>query len=210
MILSLNRRNGRRRTGQSMTDLAKRPLQVEALEPRHLLAASAIISEFMASNDSTLLDGDGNSSDWIELYNPTDQIIDLSGWHLTDDSTNLNKWPFPTSAQSLLQPGDHLLVFASGQATETYIDPAGYLHTDFKLGASGEYLGLTDANENIVFDFGSQYPQQITDVSYGHSFETLTLVGPNDTTSALVPTDGSLDAGRSWTQLAFNDSALAE
>ena len=34
----------------------------ESLEPRCMLAANPIILEFMASNDSTLLDGDGNSS----------------------------------------------------------------------------------------------------------------------------------------------------
>ncbi len=161
----------------------------------------------MASNDATLLDGDGNSSDWIELYNPTDQAINLSGWHLTDDSTNLNKWTFPASPQSLLQPGDFLVVFASGQDSETYVDPAGYLHTDFKLSSMGEYLGLTDADENIVFDFGDAYPQQVTDVSYGPSFETLTLVGPTNTTSAFVPTDGSLDAGLVWTTVNFDDNA---
>ncbi len=30
-----------------------------------------VISEFMASNTNTLLDKDGRSSDWLEIYNPT-------------------------------------------------------------------------------------------------------------------------------------------
>ena len=39
----------------------------ELLEPRHLLAASVVISEFMASNDTGIRDEDHDRSDWIEL-----------------------------------------------------------------------------------------------------------------------------------------------
>ena len=34
-----------------------------------------VISEFMASNDDSLNDGDGDSSDWIEIWNSTTEII---------------------------------------------------------------------------------------------------------------------------------------
>lgn len=53
------------------------------------------INEFMASNSNTLDDGDGESSDWIELYNAGPGPVDLSGWSLTDSANNLNKWEFP-------------------------------------------------------------------------------------------------------------------
>ena len=43
----------------------------EPLEQRHLLAASAVISEFLASNAAGILDQDGNHSDWIEIQNTT-------------------------------------------------------------------------------------------------------------------------------------------
>ena len=121
----------------------------------------------MASNDETLLDGDGNSSDWVELYNPTPAAIDLTGWHLTDDATNLDKWTFPSLPQSVLDPGEYLVVFASGQLIETYVDPGGNLHTDFRLSAGGEYLALTDPAQAIVQEYAPLYPPQQTDVSYG-------------------------------------------
>ena len=69
--------------------------------------------------------------------------------------------------QSILNPGEHLIVFASGQATDDYVDPAGFLHTNFRLSASGEYAGLTDPFENVVHDYGPEYPPQQSDVSYG-------------------------------------------
>jgi predicted extracellular nuclease len=108
------------------------------------MVLAPVINEFMASNDGALLDGDGQSSDWIEIYNPTNESIDLTGWHLTDNSGNLDKWTFQPHASSILNPGEYLIVFASGQTVETYIDPGGFAHTDFKLSASGEYLALTD------------------------------------------------------------------
>ena len=38
---------------------------------------TAIISEFMASNLEALEDDDGDSSDWIEFYNPTGSDLSL-------------------------------------------------------------------------------------------------------------------------------------
>ena len=65
-------------------------------------AAGVVISEFLTLNGSKkplgpggLLDDDGDSSDWIELHNPTDGAIDLKGWYLTDDPNDLTRWRFP-------------------------------------------------------------------------------------------------------------------
>ena len=69
--------------------------RLEALEPRRLLAGDPIINEFLASNRDVLDDGNGNSSDWIEILNAGDAPIDLRGWHLTDDPRRLTKWQFP-------------------------------------------------------------------------------------------------------------------
>ena len=49
----------------------------ESLEPRNLLAASAVISEFLASNSTNIVDQDGNHSDWIELQNTTTSAVNL-------------------------------------------------------------------------------------------------------------------------------------
>ena len=70
-------------------------------------AENVIISEFMASNKDTLLDGNGNPSDWIELYNAGDVPVNLAGWHLTDDVLDLTKWTFPGV---VLAPGQFLRV----------------------------------------------------------------------------------------------------
>src|SRR5438876_7130768 len=47
-------------------------------------ADNVFISEFMAVNDSTLADEDGDFSDWIEIHNGGTNSINLDGWFLTD------------------------------------------------------------------------------------------------------------------------------
>jgi hypothetical protein len=191
----------------------RRARSFEQLEPRLFLANQPLITEFMASNGS-LVDGDGLTSDWIEIYNPTTQGIDLAGWHLTDEADNLDKWTFPAVQQSMLDPGEYLIVFASGQDTETYIDPSGNLHTDFALSADGEYLALTDQNDTIIHEYAPAYPRQVHDVSYGllPNTSTITLIDHSDATSAFVPANSSLDApsinvAPAWTLPGFNDTS---
>ena len=57
----------------------------------HGATGTVIISEFMASNATGILDEDGNTSDWIELYNTGAAQVNLAGWRLSDDSANLSK-----------------------------------------------------------------------------------------------------------------------
>ena len=74
------------------------------------VSGQVVINEIQASNRVTIADIDGDSSDWIELYNTSDAPYDIGGHGLSDDSTNLLKWVFPPY---LMQPGEHLLVWLS-------------------------------------------------------------------------------------------------
>ena len=78
------------------TQRCTKRLRGEILETRNVLTGLPIITEFMASNQAVLLDGSSppESPDWIELYNPGDQSIDLKDWYLTDDPSDLTKWKF--------------------------------------------------------------------------------------------------------------------
>ena len=191
-----NRRAGRRHPPAG--------LRVEPLEPRRLLAAVPVIAEFMADNDDTLIDGDGRSSDWIEVHNAGDAPVDLAGWHLTDDAADLTRWTFP-SVQ--LDAGGFLVVFASGQAVQDYVDPAGNLHTNFQLDRNGEYLALVEpGGATVASQFaadGADYAEQFEDVSHGTGTEvTVTsLLAAGAAAQALVPVDGSLAAA--WTLPGF-------
>jgi len=120
------------------------------------------INEFMASNGSTLLDEDSDASDWIEVYNDSASSVDLAGWTLTDDSSNLQKWTFPSVS---LDAGDYLMVFAS---SKNRTNPAAELHTSFKLSSGGEYLALVEpGGTQVAFVYEPTYPEQRQDISYG-------------------------------------------
>lgn len=163
-----------------------------------MLSASPVISEFVASNNSSFADGFGEDPDWIEIHNPTDSSIDLVGYHLTDDPANLTKWEFPTS--TIVDPGGWLVVFASSRET---IDPAGYHHTNFNLAAGGGYLALTAPDQSILSEFGSggtSYPPQITDISFGVTGTV--LVDGRHVSELLIPADDLL--GESWTSNSFD------
>jgi hypothetical protein len=132
--------------------------------------SSVVINEFVASNRRGLTDGDGNASDWIELYNGGAGPVSLSGWYLTDERDQPQKWPFPPTA--ILPARGYLVVFASGQATENYVDKQGYLHANFALAREGEYLALTGPDAAVVYEYAPAFPAQQTDVSYGLSGNT--------------------------------------
>jgi hypothetical protein len=190
--------------GVNMGDFALLAGNWQKFEP-HLL-----ISEFMARNNSTLLDGNGKSSDWIELYNPTDTAVNLGSWYLTDNDANLTKWKFPDSLT--IEAGEFLIVFASGKTKELYpdnypyLDPAGYYHTNFNLNKDGGYIALTtNYNNNITVIHQHTYPLQLTDISYGLSQFAEKLVPTGAVASYHVPTIS--DSGADWTSLSFDDSS---
>ncbi len=164
------------------------------------------INEFMAVNDSGIDDGDGNRSDWIEIHNAGPGEADLSGYYLTDSAGNLTKWRFPSGV--VLPDGGFLLVFASGQNADGYVDGAGYLHTNFRLSSSGEYLGLIGPDgETVVDDFAPAFPFQFSDIPYGvyqGGGSSADAIAGSDA-AWLVPTDGSL--GTTWTAPSFAQGA---
>lgn len=134
------------------------------LRTKTLFAESGkiVISEFMAINSNTIDDEDGDDSDWLELYNPGDNPINLNGWYLTDNPDNLVKWEIPNIT---LNANEYLLIFASEKKRN---DPASNLHTNFKLSGSGEFLALVEPDgTTISFSYGESFPAQRKDISYG-------------------------------------------
>jgi len=87
-------------------------LAVALFKPAISAEAQPVINEFMASNTTTIMDEDKEYPDWIELYNPTDSSIDLTGYGLSDRPDNPYKWIFQNI---ILYPGEYKLVFASGK-----------------------------------------------------------------------------------------------
>lgn len=142
-----------------------------SISPPDPYSNSVTISEFVADNPGpvvlpgSVVDMDGDSSDWIELHNPG-PTADLSGWKLTDDPLVPDKWTFP--AGTLLGWNSRLLVFASGKSRRLN---GVELHTNFKLSNSG-FLQLSrpaPSGPDVVLSAFNTYPSQNTRASYGNS-----------------------------------------
>lgn len=164
------------------------------------------ITELVASNDHSLLDYDGASSDWLEIYNSGADTVNLGGMHLTDSAGNKTKWTFP--ANTMLPGGGYQIVFASNKNT---VKPNGELHTNFAMSADGEYLGLIDVDGVTVIDqYFPKFPAQFEDISYGRAMNPTgasnVLVASNAPSKSLIPTSSIYDT--TWKSTTFNDSVF--
>ena len=117
-----------------------------------------VINEFMASNNSSETDPQGQYDDWIEIYNHGPYAIDIGGMYITDDFSAPTKWQIPPV--TIIGPGVYLLIWADNDITDTG------LHTNFKLDSNGEEIGLFDSDGITLID-SVTFPNQTTDISYG-------------------------------------------
>ena len=164
-----------------------------------------LISEFLAANVNGLLDRDGDASDWLEVLNATAATVNLAGWHLTDDATDLAKWTFPATN---LGPGRILLVFASAKNRAV---SGAELHTNFQLDQAGEYLALVRPDGvTVEFAYDPVFPPQQPDVSFGISsaVTTIGLVGDGKAVRWRVPANPA-DRPADWASVLFDDSGWA-
>jgi hypothetical protein len=109
----------------------------------------AKINEVMVENTATLADASGAfPPGWIEIFNPTEEEINLGGVALSDDLIDARKWLFPCIPESVLPPGGFLVVFADGDA-----DEPDDLHASFVLDPDGFLqLALNGGSELFFFD----------------------------------------------------------
>lgn len=153
-----------------------------------------VINEFMASNDATYADQDEEFDDWIELYNNGTASIDMSGYQLSDDPSDVTPWAFP--AGTVIDAGAYLIIWADND------DEQEGLHAGFKLSASGESVSLWDDAGELLDQIS--YTDQTTDISFGRfpngtgDFITMTIPTPN------AENDGTTGVEEDLVNEAFN------
>jgi len=121
--------------------------------------AQVIINEVQADNTFTLPDEDLDYPDWIELYNPSNDTVDITDFQLSDRTPDM-KWRFP---YTVIPPKSFIIVFASGK-NRAFPN----LHTNFKLSAAGETLYLTDPIFSLHID-SVRLPELSPNISLGRS-----------------------------------------
>ncbi len=132
------------------------------------------ISEFLASNQQTNKDPQGEFEDWIELFNHGNTDIELSGMYLSDDKDNPFKWKIPSG--TIIKAGDYLIIWADEDEGDEG------LHANFKLSKGGETISLI--KDNTIVD-QIEFGPQVSEVSSGR------LTGHTGKLENLSPTPGA-------------------
>jgi hypothetical protein len=128
----------------------------------HEMGIPLVINEFMASNNNSASDPQGEYDDWVEIYNAGNYAINIAGMYLTDDLSIPTKWRILGAyrAETIIPAGAYLLIWADDDTTD-----AG-LHTNFKLDANGEEIALFDIDGSTLID-SIVFGDQTADISYG-------------------------------------------
>ena len=137
-----------------------------------------VINEFVAQNQTGVVDEAGQHEDWLELYNTSNQPVDVSGMWLTDDLTQL-KWPIPTG--TVIPAEGVLSVWCDEDGTQ------GPMHANFKLSSGGEEIGLFNPAGTALHD-SFVFGQQTVDVATGRLYD-----GQQIWTTLPTPTHNALN-----------------
>lgn len=154
--------------------------------------ADVVINELMASNTSGPQDEAGEFEDWIELYNRSDNQVDLSGAFISDNISNVQKFELP--AGTIMDPKSYLIIWADENQSQ------GPLHTNFKLSAGGEWVGLSNSQGDIIDSV--RYLEQTEDLSFSRI--------PNGTGPFVIkkPTFGTNNETTAIGEIFENNQAL--
>lgn len=142
-------------------------------------SSKIVINEICAKNTSFAA-ADGNFYDWIELYNPTESAVNISGYGLSDNDANPYKFTFPDN--TVINGGERLVVFCDSKLAGL----TGQLVAPMGLSTNGETVVLTDKDGAAVdtVTFGVME----ADITYGRvpdgsdefAFMNMTPDAPNE------------------------------
>ncbi|MBR6180450.1 MAG: lamin tail domain-containing protein [Prevotella sp.] len=124
-----------------------------------LLGVALVINELMASNAGSVMSPAYNFDSWIELYNPTEQPVNLSGMYLSNDAYNLKQWRMPSNVGTVPAKG-YLVVWLGSDDIKSNQAP-------FKLDCDGGVICLSDRDGQLVTSV--EYPEAMSRTSWART-----------------------------------------
>jgi len=144
-----------------------------------ILYSEIVINEFLAGNDTCCGADifDGNTEDFVELYNHGADPININGWGFSDTDGLVTT----TAPDTSIAPGGYLVLWYTG-------DNNGFPEVNEKLSKDGETIYIADADGNSIvsYDFGPQ----TDDISYGRNPD-----GSDTWEYFLIPSPGFSNVG---------------
>jgi hypothetical protein len=121
------------------------------------------LNEIQPNNVTGPQDNFGDRDPWVELYNSGGTVVDLTGYYLSDNYTNLTRWPFPGA--TTLNPGQFRLVWLDNEPGET---SGTNLHANFRASSTSGSVVLANVSGSVttIVDYLNYAPIN-NDCSYG-------------------------------------------
>lgn len=121
-----------------------------------LFSIVLIINELMAANLGTVMSPATNFDSWIELYNPTEQDIDLGGMYLSDDNDNLRLWQMPADMGVVPANGFKVVWLGSNNIKSN--------QAPFSLNCDGDTIFISDRQGQMFTS--AVYPKAMSRTAY--------------------------------------------
>ncbi len=107
-----------------------------------VLYGGIVFNELMLSNDGAYPDKNGQFYDYCELYNNTDIAIDLEGFEIYNEKSQLS-WVFPSN--TIIEPKSYLVLFFSGETRSGN-------YVNLKLSKEGDQIFYLRNSDGDVID----------------------------------------------------------
>ncbi len=119
-----------------------------------LLQAQISINEYSVSNLEGFIDSYDKAEDWVELYNSSTSVVDISGWYLSDKVSKPTKWSFPSG--TVIEANGYIIIYCSGRDSNANEE----FHTNFKLKQTkgNDHIVLSNINGDVI----ESIPLQLT------------------------------------------------
>ncbi len=123
------------------------------------------INELQVSNKKTFCDGFGEFDDWIEIYNPSDSVVSLSGLFFTNNLKNPTKHQITNvkSKWMSIAPKGYVLLWLDSDTEQ------GNRHISFRLNKKNGIVAIYDADTNLLDSVSYKYQKR--DYSIGRYSE---------------------------------------
>ena len=106
-----------------------------------LIDNTIVVNEILANS--------GDEPDWIELHNRSDEAVDIGGWLLSDDGSDLAKYRI---ADGTILPARGYLTFFEDMHFGATSGAPGKI-TGFGLSRTGETVHLSSATNDVITDY---------------------------------------------------------
>ncbi len=161
-------RSRRPRLAGKTIDLGAYEFHAQAVPPEPIGAwqpEPVVVSEVLAHSPAT--------RDWVELYNTSDKVIDITGWQIEDQQQNL----FTFGPDTRIEPRGYLIVYQGTQLP-------------FGFEARGDVIVLRSAIQGLATGYGQSHVLRgvLTDVTLVRHVNSVGLV-------ELVPSVASTPGG---------------